>query len=51
VYGQETVLPIEVNLGAYRLVKQNNLDVNTYYALMMDIDEVTEKQLEALEAI
>jgi hypothetical protein len=52
VYGQETVLPVEVNLGAYRLVKQNNLDVNTYYALMMDsIDEVTEKQLEALEAI
>jgi hypothetical protein len=52
VYGQEAVLPIEVNLGAYRLAKQNDLSVHTYYALMMDnIDEVTDKRLEALEAI
>ena len=52
MYGQEAVLPVEVNLGAYRLAKQNKLDVETYYALMMDnIDEVTDKQLEALEAI
>jgi transposase InsO family protein len=52
VYGQEVVLPVEVNLSAYRLAKQNNLDVETYYALMMDIvDEVTEKRLEALEEI
>jgi hypothetical protein len=44
VYGQEAVLPVEVNLGAYRLAKQNNLDVESYYALMMDnIDEVTNK--------
>jgi hypothetical protein len=26
VYGQEAVLPVEVNLGAYRLAKQNDLD-------------------------
>jgi hypothetical protein len=52
VYGQEVVLPVEVNLGAYRLVKQNNLDVESYYALMMDnIDEVTDKHMEALEEI
>jgi hypothetical protein len=52
VYGQEAVLPIEVNLGTYRLAKQNDLSVDTYYALMMDtIDEVTHKRLEALEAI
>jgi hypothetical protein len=52
VYGQEAVLPVEVNLGAYRLVKQNDLSVDTYHALMMDnIDEVTNKRLEALEAI
>ena len=25
VYGQEAVLPVEVNLDAYRLAKQNNL--------------------------
>jgi hypothetical protein len=30
VYGQEAVLPVEVNLGAYRLAKQNNLDVESY---------------------
>jgi hypothetical protein len=29
VYGQEAVLPVEVNLSAYRLAKQNNLDVET----------------------
>jgi hypothetical protein len=29
VYGQEAVLLVEVNLGAYRLAKQNNLDVET----------------------
>jgi hypothetical protein len=52
VYGQEAVLPVEVNLGAYRLAKQNDLSVGTYHALMMDnIDEVTDKHLEALEAI
>jgi hypothetical protein len=52
VYGQEAVLPVEVNLGAYRLAKQNDLSVDTYYALMMDnIDEVTDKRLEAFEAI
>jgi hypothetical protein len=50
VYGQEVVLPVEVNLGAYRLAKQNDLNVDTYHALMMDnIDEVTNKCLEAIE--
>jgi Mg2+ and Co2+ transporter CorA len=52
VYGQETLLPFEVNLGAYRLAKKNYLNVDSYHALMMDnIDEVTDKRLEALEAI
>ena len=27
VYGQEAVLPVEVNLDAYRLAKQNDLSV------------------------
>jgi hypothetical protein len=52
VYGQEIILPIEMNLGAYRLAKQKDLNVDTYHALMMDnINEVTDKRLEALEEI
>jgi dihydroneopterin aldolase len=52
VYGQEVVLPVEVNLDAYTLAKKNDLSVDTYYALMMDnIDEVTDKRLETLEVI
>jgi hypothetical protein len=46
VYGQEVVLPIEVNLAAYRLAKQNELSAVDYYDLMMDnIDEVTDNRL------
>jgi DNA-directed RNA polymerase beta subunit len=52
VYGQEAVLPIEVNLDAYRLAKQNNLSAVDYHNLMMDnIDEVTNKRLKALKEI
>jgi hypothetical protein len=52
VHGQEAVFPVEVNLGAYRFAKKNDLNVDTYYALMMDnTDEATDKRLEALEAI
>jgi hypothetical protein len=52
VYGQEAILRVEVNLGAYRIAKQNNLDVELYYAFMMDnIGEVTDKRMEALEEI
>jgi hypothetical protein len=52
VYGQEAVLPIEVNLDAYRLAKQNDLSVVMYHNLMMDnIDEVTDKRLKALKEI
>ena len=35
VYGQEAVLPVEVNLDAYGLAKQNDLTVVDYYDLMM----------------
>jgi hypothetical protein len=39
-----------VNPGAYRLAKQNDLSFDMYHALVMDnIDEVTDKRLEALE--
>ena len=52
VYGQEAVLPVEVNLDAYRLAKQNDLSAVDYYNSMMDnIDEVTDKRLKALKEI
>jgi hypothetical protein len=52
VYGQEAVLPVEVNLNAYRLAKQNDLSTIVYHDLMMDnIDEVTNVRLKALKEI
>ena len=52
VYGQEAVLPVEVNLDAYRLAKQNDLSAVDYHDLMMDnIDKVTDKRLRALKEI
>ena len=50
VYGQEAVLPVEVNLDAYRLAKQNDLSAVMYHDLVMDnVDEVTDKRLKALK--
>ena len=37
VYGQEAVLPVEVNLDAYKLAKQNDLSVVDYYDLRWTI--------------
>ena len=52
VYGQEVVLPVEVNLNSLRIAKQIDLSAVDFYNLMMDnIDEVTDKRLEALEKI
>ena len=52
VFGKEAVLPIEVNLDAYRLVKQNDLSAIMYHDLMMDnIREVTVKRIQALKEI
>jgi hypothetical protein len=52
VYGQKVILPIEVNLVAYRLAKQNELPAVNYHDLMMDnIDEVIDKTLQALKEI
>jgi dihydroneopterin aldolase len=52
VYGQEAVLSVEINLGAYRLAKQNDLDAIVYHNLMMDtIDEITDKRMRALKEI
>jgi hypothetical protein len=52
VYGQEAVLPIEVNLDAYRLAKQNDLSAVVYHDLMMDnINKVIDVRLKALKEI
>ena len=52
VHGQDVVLPIEVNLDAYKSAKQNNLSSIDYHDLMMDnIDEVADKCLKALKKI
>jgi hypothetical protein len=52
VYGQETVLPVEVNLDAYRLAKQNDLLAVAYHNLMMDnINDVTDVRSKALKEI
>jgi dihydroneopterin aldolase len=52
VFGQEVVLPIEVNMAAHRLAKQNELSIVDYHDLMMEIiDEVTDKRLQALKEI
>jgi hypothetical protein len=52
VYGQEIVLPVEVNLATYRLAKQNELSIVDYHDSMMDnIDDVTNKRLQGLKEI
>ena len=50
MYGQGAVLPVEINLNAYTLAKQNDLSAVDYHDLMIDnIDEVTDKRLKALK--
>jgi hypothetical protein len=52
VYDQEVVLPVEVNMVAYSLAKQNKLSTVDYHDSMMDnIDEVTDKRLQDLKEI
>ena len=52
VYDQEVVLPVEVNLSALSIAKQNDLSAVDFYNLMMgNIDEVADKPLTALKAI
>jgi hypothetical protein len=46
------ILPIEVNLNAIRISRQNDLDVGEYHDLMMDnVDELTDKRLMVLNKI
>lgn len=52
VYGQEAVLPVEINLQALRVARQNDLSALDYNNLMMDrIDNVSEERLRALQEI
>jgi hypothetical protein len=52
VYGQETVLPIEVCLQNLRIAGQNYVSAMEYTELMIDkIDEAPESRLKALEEI
>jgi hypothetical protein len=52
VYGQEAILPIEVNLDALRIALQNELSTVDYHNLMLDrLDEVSDERVKALGKI
>ena len=52
VYGQEAVLPVEVNLGYLRYIKQDDLSIEEYKTLMGgNLDDVIDKRLKALKEI
>jgi hypothetical protein len=52
VYGQEVVLPVEINLQTYRVVHQDELLAEEYQSLMMDeIEDLPESRFKALREI
>jgi hypothetical protein len=52
VYGQEAILPVEVNLDALRIARQNELLDVDYHNLMLDrLDEVSNERVKALGKI
>jgi hypothetical protein len=52
VYGQEAILPVEINLMAYRVMRQDSLTAEEYKGAMMDeIDNLAESRLEALREL
>jgi hypothetical protein len=52
VYGQEAVLPIEINLQMYGVAHQDGIGAREYKVLMMDqIDDMPENGLNALREI
>jgi hypothetical protein len=52
VYGQEVVLPIEVNLQACRVARQNDLLAREYTDLMIDkFEEIQEARFQAMTEI
>jgi hypothetical protein len=49
VYGQETILAVEVNLNALRIARQNVLSTVDYHNLMLDrLNEVADERVKAL---
>jgi hypothetical protein len=52
VFGQEVVLPIEVNLQACRVARQNDLSAKEYTDLMIDkLEEAQEGRFQAMTEI
>jgi hypothetical protein len=52
VYGQEVILPVEVNLDALRIARQNELLTVNCHNLMLDrLDEVSDERVNALGKI
>jgi hypothetical protein len=52
VYGQEVVLPAEVNMDALWIAQQNELSVVDYHNLMLDrLDEVSDERVKDLAKI
>jgi transposase InsO family protein len=52
IYGQEAVLPVEVNLDTLRIAQQNELSTVDYHNLMLNrLDEVSDKRKNALGEI
>jgi hypothetical protein len=52
VYEQEAILPVEVNLDALRIARQNELLTVDYHNLMLDrLDEVSDERVKALGEI
>jgi hypothetical protein len=49
---QETILPVEANLDALRIARQNELSIVDYHNLMFDrLDEVSDERVKALGKI
>jgi hypothetical protein len=52
VYGQDVILPVEVNLDALQIAQQNELSAVNYHNLMLDrLDEVSNERIKALGEI
>jgi hypothetical protein len=52
VYGQEVILPVEVNLDAMWIARQNELSAVDYHNLMLDrFDEVSDERIKAFGKI
>jgi hypothetical protein len=52
VYGQEVILPMDVNLDALRIARQNELSAVDFHNLMLDrLDEVSDEREKALGEI